>query len=287
MNHWTAEDIHISDDNEAGNEADDEPGPIADDHTDPSRRDPSLAQFLDEFLELAELAHLGPEGWFLVIICNRSSSTRGRQCRPLMRRRERHVARLYDQRLARFSDHVAEFRRPGNNNNSRMLNFNLYCERHGNSPVPWTTLQLRGRRQRQLRRFVRLMRFLYQTPCPVTPPLEVHFLLGGLAGLSVEMRGWGDAHAGFWREIFNGNPALAKRTYLVPHIEDHLVTAGRQYCLNIADWPVRYREKRLRKIRLIDAINDDAQRRFNRLHNLPPPNPPSQHEYFLEGTQNE
>jgi len=206
------------------------------------------------------------EKWTLIQVCHRSSGLRPLVFRAGMRRRQQRIGRRYRRRLIGRNPQIPELDRPGGAG-TRMEITTLYMARQGTLAVPTSTIMLRGRHQRALRRFVRLMRFLYHPLCPIKP-MEVHFLLGGIAGLSVNDHAWGSWLLGFWSAIRRADAQLAERTYLVPLIEAAIVGVL-PWQLAPVNWPTGYLNKRWRKIHLGNLIRRALALRTAQFGNLP------------------
>lgn len=93
------------------------------------------------------------------------------------------------------------------------------------------------------------------------PPIEIHFLLLGIAGFSVGIEGWGDRVQGFFHEILlrdaANNTNYANTIYLVFVIERHVVDPVSPSSINhgLPAHGARYLTKQIVKVRLADMID--------------------------------
>lgn len=65
------------------------------------------------------------------------------------------------------------------------------------------------------------------------PPTEIHHLVLGIAGFSVDINGWGSRSAGYFKLLLdadarNGNRHFEQNTYIVFVVEPHVVDGSPQ-----------------------------------------------------------
>jgi hypothetical protein len=126
------------------------------------------------------------------------------------------------------------------------------------------------------------MRSVFQPPNP-DPPIEVHFLLGGLAGFSVNIDGWGDRQRGFFKFILDSDvqagyargQGLASRIFLVPHVQDRVVRGQFPESVgapnDLQGWTF-YHNQYVKKYRLEQLIDRNSQRQARLTYNMGPQN---------------
>ncbi|KAK5175498.1 uncharacterized protein LTR77_000637 [Saxophila tyrrhenica] len=170
--------------------------------------------------------------------------------------------------------------------------------RHGTRPVP---TQLGNLDDPVLRGFVRFIHQLLDPNNVNNLPVEIHFVMFGLAGFSVGIEGWGDRTRGFFKMLLDADQAngtnVADSVYLVFLAEPHVVDGIAPHCLDLED-AVNYprpvgppspywyrphhpdRNKPLEKVRLRDVVDRAQQLRaqghqnqVTGINNPPPPYP--------------
>lgn len=138
-----------------------------------------------------------------------------------------------------------------------MRSYRLAFGRHGPKAVP---TQLANLNNVPLQAFVQFIDHLTRAGNP-NIPVEIHFLLMGVAGFSVDIAGWGDRTQGFFRFILDrdiqNQTAIANTIYLVPAIELHVINQNSPSSINNGLPPhgIRNNNKQLIKYRLADLID--------------------------------
>jgi hypothetical protein len=117
--------------------------------------------------------------------------------------------------------------------------------------------------------FVQLMRQVTRVNNP-NPPREIHHLVLGIAGFSVDVDNWGSRHKGYFKFLLdadsrNGNNHFEENTYLILVIEDHVING----CPTSIDSPYRslqwrgYSGKYIAKFKLRSLIDRNHVRNVN------------------------
>jgi hypothetical protein len=198
-------------------------------------RDSRLAQ-IDEARWVAEPEPAGPH--YVTITASRlSSGDIQEQIRFLngapavAQKHERWLLRgLLPQHAAQLPDGA----RPGGTLTTRR-NFYLVFAHQGTRPIPVAAgNQLQ---QPSLRAFVIHIQEIIRPNNP-NPPVETFFLLRGLAGISVDIRGWGDCtpNSGIFYTIWEADQKngtnLLDTVYICVAVEPHVVDGVGEWSLN-------------------------------------------------------
>lgn len=118
-----------------------------------------------------------------------------------------------------------------------------------------------------LKAHVRLLEDVLRQNNP-NPPEEIHYLMHGIAGLSVPITGWGTRTSGLMGLIIRRDQQnavkLADRIYLVFVVSPHVVNGNYQAVDPHQPLPrwMPYMNKRLRKFKLLDLIDRLSVRRY-------------------------
>lgn len=176
---------------------------------------------------------------------------------------------LYDNMLngPNFAGTI-EGTRPGGQG-SHMHRRYFVMARHGAMPVPTHTGNVQNP---VLHQFVALIDFVTRPQNP-NPPTEIHFVLMGHAGFSVDITGWGDRTTGWIKMILDRDLAngtnIADRMYLVPLVERFVVDPNSSTSINQGQAPygIRLNNKQITKYKLLDVIDRHEQLRSYALAN--------------------
>lgn len=160
------------------------------------------------------------------------------------------------------NQHIVEGQRPGGVGTALGTHL-VVIARHGGMPVPTHTGNLDSP---ILQHFVATFDHI-TSPNNANQPLEIHFLLCGIAGFSVGPEGWGDRTQGFFRKVLDRDAAnhtgFANHIYLVFLMELHVVDPNAPSSIN-AGQPahgMRYQNKQIVKVNLAEIVDRYAQLR--------------------------
>lgn len=157
------------------------------------------------------------------------------------------------------NQNIAEGQRPGGINT--MQTYRTVVVRHGTRPVPTHTGNVVDP---MLLTFIAAVNHVTRPQNPY-PPMEIHFLLLGIAGFSVGLEGWGDRTQGFFRHILlkdaANNTNYAGSIYLVFVMERSVVDPNSAASINsgLPAHGARYLTKQIVKVRWADMVDRHQQ----------------------------